>query len=64
MLLNEKTSTKIEAGKVSLGCAPCKGGVSQSVRVPPGDVAPARNNLIGHGGNEVAGASDVTGHFR
>ena len=34
--------------------APCKGGVFQWVRIPPGDVAPAGSNRSSHGGNEVA----------
>ena len=42
--------------------APCKGGVSQWVRIPPGDVAPAGSNRSSHGGNEVAEASGVEGH--
>ena len=46
------------------GCAPCKGGVFQWVRDPPGNFAPAGSNRSSHGGNEVAEASDVTGHFR
>ena len=44
--------------------APYKGGVSQWVRIPPGDVAPAGSNRSSHGGDEVTEASDVTGHFR
>ena len=54
----------IESAKVRLGCAPCKGGVFQWVRDPPGNFAPAGSNRSSHGGNEVAEASDVTGHFR
>ena len=46
------------------GCAPCKGGVFQWVRVPPGNFAPAGSNRSSHGGNEVAEASDIKGHFR
>ena len=42
--------------------APCKGGVSQWVQIPPGDVAPAGSNRSSHGGNEVAEASGVEGH--
>ena len=42
--------------------APCKGGVSQWVRIPPGDVAPAGSNRSSHGGNEVAEAFGVEGH--
>jgi len=49
---------------VVLWRAPCKGGVSQWVQIPPGDVAPAGSNRSSHGGNEVAEASEVTGHFR
>jgi hypothetical protein len=44
--------------------APCEGGVSQWVRIPPGDFAPVGSNRSSHGGNEVAEASDVKGHFR
>ena len=50
--------------KVRKWRAPCKGGVSQWVRIPPGNIAPAGSNRSSHGGNEVAEASDVTGHFR
>jgi hypothetical protein len=35
--------------------APCKGGVSQWVQIPPGDGAPAGSDWSSHGGNEVAG---------
>ena len=42
--------------------APCKGGVSQWVRIPPGEFAPAGSNRSSHGGNEVAEASGVEGH--
>jgi len=35
--------------------APCKGGVSQWVRGPPGNVAPAGSNRSSHGGNEEEG---------
>jgi hypothetical protein len=49
---------------VLVGCAPCKGGVFQWVRDPPGDVAPAGSNRSSHGGNKVAEAFDVTDHFR
>jgi hypothetical protein len=42
--------------------APCKGGVSQWVQIPPGDVAPAGSNRSSHGGNEVAEAPGVEGH--
>ena len=40
----------------------CKGGVSQWVRISPGDFAPAGSNRSSHGGNEVAEASGVEGH--
>jgi hypothetical protein len=48
--------------KVRSWRAPCKGGVSQWVRIPPGDFAPAGSNRSSHEGNEVAEASGVEGH--
>ena len=48
--------------KVRLWRAPCKGGVSQWVQIPPGEFAPAGSNRSSHGGNEVAEASGVEGH--
>jgi len=49
---------------VTDGCAPCKGGVFQWVKFPPGNLAPAGSNRSSYGGNEIAEAFDVTDHYR
>jgi hypothetical protein len=47
--------------KVFFWRAPCKGGVSQWVRIPPGEFAPAGSHRSSNGGNEVADAFHVEG---
>jgi len=46
------------------GVRRAKAAFSQWVRGPPGYRSSRKQSERGHGGNEMAGASDVTGHFR
>ncbi len=47
-----------------IGVRRAKAAFYQWVKVPPGNVAPAGSNRSSYGGNEVAEAFDVTGHYR
>jgi hypothetical protein len=47
-----------------LGVRRDKAALYQWVRDPPGQIAPAGSNWSSHGGNEVAGASNVRSRYR